>query len=102
MDQWQVIFALIGPMLLQWLKARSWFPWLTAESTTVVKVVWSGVVAFITVIGITITCDFQTLHSCTIGGLDWHSILTLGWKFVEQLALQHLGHTGLQAYAKKD
>ena len=102
MDQWQAILALVGPLVLQWLKGQTWFKWLNVSSSSWVKVAWSAVVACLSVVGISVVCDFKTAHNCVINGLDPASLVAFGEHFVLQFLAQHVFHTGLKAYGKSN
>lgn len=54
---WQVVAGVIIPFVLQWLKGRSWFPFLNQWSSTGWKVTLSVITAVFTALGLSYAFD---------------------------------------------
>jgi len=80
----QVVVSSIIVALLQHVKKASWFPWLTAETEKLNRVV-AVLLSFLAAVGV--HASF-TNHTLTITGLSLVSILTLGWNWIVSFVIQ--------------
>lgn len=71
---------------IQWLKSSSWFPWITAGKTNLIRFV-SAMAAAGSAVGISYTWN-PTDHSLTIVGLTLTGMVTAGYAWLKQFAVQ--------------
>lgn len=87
-SQWSI--AIVVSLLIEYLKRKNWFPWLSDEHTKAWKTFVGAIAAFLTTIGLTwafepnetgnyvFTVVLPTLHQL--------------WHFVQQWALQEFSY----------
>jgi len=71
---------------LQWLKSSSWFPWIQAGQTYLLRAI-SALAAAGTAVGIGYTWNAHD-HSLTITGLTLAGIAFAFWAWLKQFAVQ--------------
>ena len=71
---------------LQWLKSSSWFPWIQAGQTKLLRAL-SALAAAATAVGIGYTWNAND-HSLTITGLTITGIGIAFWAWLKQFAVQ--------------
>lgn len=75
-------------VVLQWLKDREWFPWVTVDTEKVNRTIAMVAAALI---GLGIGWSYDTAnHALTITGLDVSSMLTNFWYAGRSVATQQL------------
>ena len=89
----QMTSAYITSALLEWLKAKPWFPFASAD-TAVLNRATSMIFALIAAIGLHYTFDAES-GVLTITGLTAANILHTGWAWIQQYALQQAAFRGL-------
>ena len=72
--------------IMQWLKGRSWFPWLTEKTDTLNR--WLAVgLSGLAALGIHMTFD-QAAGTLTITGINAAAILAAAWVWLKSYAVQ--------------
>ena len=92
------ITSALAVAALQKLKSASWFPWLTSESSTIIKVVFAVIAAITAATGVSYVWD-PTAHTLLISGLSWSAIGTALWHFVNQFIAQETAYQATAARA---
>lgn len=84
----QAIWALMVSWSLQFLKKKSWFPWLTNLSSERLKTQFGFVTALLTAAGIHFAVTGSMLDgggaAITISGLSFDALKDLGWQWTAQ------------------
>lgn len=83
----QIAAAALLSFLIQRLKGSTWFPWITAESEKVnriLAIVGSGLAA----LGIHIACS-KVNHQCAVTWVDGMTIASGLWHWATQFAITH-------------
>ena len=88
----QVTLGMIGAGLLQFLKSRTWLPFLNQNSTALNHIVLVATSAA-GAIGVNAAWN-SAEHSLTITGLSLASVATGLWVWAKQYAIQFLVHKG--------
>jgi len=89
----QFILAYATTFILQWLKEKPWFPWISYETEKLNKLV-SYTVAFLTGLGVYVVFD-KAAGVLTISGLTlanlYHALTHMGGQLVlQQVAYRHI------------
>lgn len=79
--------------LLQWLKAKPWFPFASMDDSTLNRIC-AAAVAFFVAIGIHYTFDVQN-GILTITGLTISNVAHGIWAWVQQYGIQQAVYKGL-------
>ena len=79
--------AALVSFALNWLKQSSWFPWITAETEKLNRLVMIAGAGLAT-LGISVHCDW-TNHNCLVSGLDAHTVIAGFWMWCQQIAITH-------------
>lgn len=88
----QITMGGIGVAFLQWLKSTRFFPWATAETAKLNRVMALGV-SFLTAVGVHLSWQsgpetgsyVLTITGATIGG-----VATMAWVWLKQFVVQEL------------
>ena len=78
---------------LQWLKSAGWFPWLTADTKSISRLVSIGL-ALVAAIGINWSYD-PASGDLLIHGLRWSTVLLTGWETLKQFCTQQMIYDGV-------
>lgn len=78
----------VAVYLIEWLKSKQWFPFLTADTKTLNRLI-SAVTAFVAAVGIGFNYDAGA-GQLVITGLTWSTILIGGWEWAKQFVLQQV------------
>jgi hypothetical protein len=86
----QAIWALMGSLVIQWLKRSAWFGWITEESTKRLKTQFGFLVAIATTAGIHFAVTGNPLSgggaAVTITGLSFNALKDVAWQWSAQQA----------------
>jgi len=84
----QITLAAMAVAFIEWLKGRAWFPWITAHTDQLNRML-SAFLAAGAAVGITVSWDPEA-HALTIAGLTLIGILTAGYAWLKQFIFQEL------------
>jgi hypothetical protein len=84
----QITLAGLSVVFIQWLKNRSWFPWITAHTDQANRYL-SAFLAAVVAVGITWTWNPEA-HSLTISNLSLSMIVPAGYAWVKQFVFNEL------------
>lgn len=90
----QAIWALMVTFMVQYLKKKTWFPWLKETSPAQLKAQFGFVTALITAAGIHFAVTGSVLDgggaAITISGLSMDAFKDIGWQWASQQAWYQL------------
>jgi hypothetical protein len=86
----QGALAIFVPILLQWVKGASWFPWINAQSAKL-NALAGAVLASLAVAGIHFSWD-TTTHTAALSGLTLSAVLVWLGAVAKQYLFQHAAY----------
>jgi hypothetical protein len=88
----QVTLSTVVVVVMEWLKKAQWFPWLSAQSDKVNKVL-GALLAAVTAVGIHYTYDASTA-TLTFTGISLAALGHALWHWLQSYAVQETIYKG--------
>lgn len=82
-----VAVAAVITFFIQQLKQSRFFPWITAETVKINRVV-AIILSGLATLGVHFVCS-KTDHSCTVTWVDWTTVAVGLWHWLVQFVVTH-------------